>query len=155
MATQLSPIPNNWKNRGGFTLIELLVVIAIIAILVTIAVPTFLGQRTKAIRSEAMTNLESIRLLQEQRYAEEGSYAPDAGDCTSPSDTNIDDIRGVLPGFKPGAPEDLYFFYCIEQNVDFSGVSNTPCFRARAFGKGGSPVEDHELAVDCNNVKDF
>ncbi len=140
---------------GGFTLIELLVVIAIIGILAGIAVPVFLGQRTRAQRSEAMTNLESIRLLEEQYYAEKGDYAPDAGDCATPADANIAAIRGVLPGFKPGTPQDLFYYYCIELNKNYSGAAEDPCFRARAFGKSGTAVTGQELRVDCNNQKDF
>ncbi len=47
----------------GFTLIELLVVIAIISILALIAVPTYVGQQKRAVRTEAYSNLENLRLL--------------------------------------------------------------------------------------------
>ncbi len=150
-----SPSLDRYRGRGGFTLIELLIVIAILGIIAAIAVPMFLGQRTKAIRSEAMTNLESIRLLEEQYYAENGDYTAGAGNCTSDSDVTA--IRGVLPAFKPGAVGDLYYYYCLEHDTFYNGTTSgsEPCFRAQAVGKGGAAVEGQTLKVDCNNEKNY
>ena len=64
------------NNKLGFTLIELLVVIAIIGLLAGVSIPIFLGQRTKAIISEARSNLTLLFTLEEQYYAEHGRYAP-------------------------------------------------------------------------------
>jgi prepilin-type N-terminal cleavage/methylation domain-containing protein len=157
------------RGRRGFTLIELLIVMSIIAILATIAVPVFLGQRTRAMQKEAMTNLESLRLLQEQFYAEEAEYAPEdaaagteLGNCGANQPGNVDAIRVELPAFRPGLGADLYFSYCIEKDraIDTGNpfgdlIDSTPCFTARAFGNLGRQVEGQEFRVDCNNVKTY
>ncbi len=49
----------NRLNEDGFTLIELMVVVLIIAILVAIAIPTFLGQRETAQDRAAQSNLRN------------------------------------------------------------------------------------------------
>ena len=53
------------RNRG-FTLIELMIVVAILGILIAVAVPTYRNYITTAKLSEAKSNLETLRLLQEQ-----------------------------------------------------------------------------------------
>jgi prepilin-type N-terminal cleavage/methylation domain-containing protein len=67
------------RNKSGFTLIELLIVVSIIGILTIAAVTAYTGVQLKAARSEAYTNLEMIRLLQEQLFADSGCYGPLVG----------------------------------------------------------------------------
>jgi len=54
------------SNRLGFTLVELLVVIGVIAILVSIAMPSFKAVRIKARETEVQKNLDTIRKALEQ-----------------------------------------------------------------------------------------
>ena len=110
-----------YRNKAGFTLIELLVVVSIIGILAIAAVTAYTGVQLKAARSEASTNLEMIRLLQEQLFADSGCYEPLAGaplSCPDPSNgpftcafndnnncTDPGEIAdpNMLPRFRPGA----------------------------------------------------
>src|SRR4051794_22908521 len=48
------------SHRGGFTLVEIMIVVAIIALLASIAVPSFLRARK---RSQATATLESLRMI--------------------------------------------------------------------------------------------
>ena len=143
-------------NKKGFTLTELLIVVAIIGVLAAIAIPAYVGQTKRAARTEAYTNLDTLRLLEEQFYAENGAYTTDlpvaAADCAADKD-NVATIQGSLPGFKPGSG--LSFSYCLRQNVDINGAATTPCFRARAFGNANTRVAGDDFYIDCNNNKNF
>jgi len=140
------------KNTKGVTLLELLIVIGIIGILAVIAIPGYIGQQRRAARAEAYTNLESLRLLEEQFFAENAAYTASLGTCAANND-NIAAIQAVLPGFQPGSG--LSFSYCIEQNIDLGGNALTPCFRASAFGNTGARVAGDTFRIDCNNNKSF
>ncbi|MEJ2255051.1 MAG: prepilin-type N-terminal cleavage/methylation domain-containing protein [Nitrospirota bacterium] len=129
----------------GFTLIELLVVIAIIAILAGIAVPMFLGQRTKAAFSEARSNLENLRLLEEQYFAENGRYTPDPNG-TAVYNTTSQTIPTYLPGFKPGDAAQLNFQYILT-----SSGTNGELFTAQAIGRSGTSVDGSVLTLNQDN----
>ncbi len=149
-------------NKRGYTLIELLVTVAIIGILATIAIPAYIGQQTRAARTEAYTNLESLRLLEEQFFAENGVYTNAmgtvAGNSPGTRDANIVAIQtnalpNRLPRFRPSAGGN--YSYRIEQNVNFAGANQTPCFRATATGVNGTRVEGDSFMIDCNNTRNF
>jgi type IV pilus assembly protein PilE len=64
----------NKKNRG-MTLIELLIVVTIVAILASIALPSWDSQVKKSRRADARNALMSVQVEQEKYRADNGSYA--------------------------------------------------------------------------------
>jgi type IV pilus assembly protein PilA len=65
------------KKDEGFTLIELMVVVLIIAILIAIAIPTFLGARKRAQDKQAQSNLRNALTAEKTYYVDNQSYADD------------------------------------------------------------------------------
>ncbi len=135
------------RKQSGFTLVELLIVVAVLGILAGIAVPVYLGQRTKAMTQEARSNLEIIRLLQEQYSAENGEYAP-LNETTDGTLSDVAQIRAYLPGFKPGLTGDLKFDYSLSYIV-IGGVTNS--FTAMADGKAGTSVDSVRWSLNSDN----
>src|SRR3954447_3451863 len=62
------------KNEQGFTLIELMVVVLIIAVLLAIAVPTFLGAQNKAKDRSAQSSLRNSLTAAKTLYADTQTY---------------------------------------------------------------------------------
>jgi len=139
-------------DKKGVTLVELLVVVGILGILAAIVIPGYIGYQKRAARTEAFSNLENLRLLEEQFYAENGRYAPNP-DATRPyngthgaEDGGIED---VLRGFKPGPAADLLFAYSLTTS------NNGANFSATATGKSGSRVAGETYNIDHNNNRNF
>ncbi len=162
-------------DRRGFTLIELLIVVAIIGILAAIATTAYIGVQLKAARSEAYSNLESLRLLEEQYFSENACYQPLAGGVCPAGPTTYAgtaNIQGFLPGFRPGEVTNFTYSIIVQNGIGLSNPApvpydgstanlpnaNTNCFRAIATGVagtrvGGPPAD--AFAIDCNNNRNF
>jgi type IV pilus assembly protein PilA len=70
-------------NRDeGFTLIELMVVVMIIAILIAIAIPSFLGFRRSAQDRSAQSDLRNVLLAQNAIQLETGAFTTDIAEIT-------------------------------------------------------------------------
>ena len=159
-------------DKKGITLIEMLIVVAIIGILAAIAIPAYIGQQKSAERTEAYTNLQNLRMLQEQFFAENGEYAPNTATADSTATTTLlygifsgttydtsnnytapsRNIYTYLPGFKPGLAADLNYNY----TISFTVTSNsTTTFTATADGKTGTRVDGDSFWIKQDNTKNF
>jgi prepilin-type N-terminal cleavage/methylation domain-containing protein len=142
-------------SRKGFTLIELMIVVAIIGILAMIAIPAYVGQQKSAARTEAYSNLQNLRLLEEQYFAENGCYYRTGGPppvCTDASLADIASIQAFLPGFKPGDAANLNFNYSLSVYTASGAVAGG--FTATATGKT-SRVSGDSFWIDFNNGRNF
>jgi len=83
------------RDEEGFTLIELMVVVLIIAILLAIAIPTFLGARTRAQDRAAQSNLRNGLTGEKTFYTDAQMYGT-AG--VAPG--NILALQGIEPAIK-------------------------------------------------------
>lgn len=84
------------RNEEGFTLIELMVVVLIIGVLVAIAIPSFLGFRSRAQDRAAQAELRNVLLAEKAYWTENGDYT-----------TTESALRSYMPGIRIDAKTSL------------------------------------------------
>lgn len=100
-------MPSRASDRG-FTLVELMVVVLVIAILIAIAVPTFLGARTRAQNRTAQANLVTASKAESAHAASTDGFTDDVPTLETEepsldwSGVDPEDIHVLVADVNPG-----------------------------------------------------
>jgi type IV pilus assembly protein PilE len=73
------------RPPGGFTLIEVMITVAIVALLATVALPSFSAYLQRSRVPVALDNLSAFATRMEQRYQDTGNYGGTACGVTPPA----------------------------------------------------------------------
>lgn len=87
-------------KQEGLTLLELMVTLAIVAILTSIAIPVYRDYVSTSRNVEALNNMQSLRLAEEEYYMENHSYIAGTYDAVSGTKT----LQTGL-GWSPAEPD--------------------------------------------------
>ncbi|HSL66531.1 MAG TPA: type II secretion system protein [Actinomycetota bacterium] len=89
------------QRDDGFTLIELMVVILIIAVLIAVAIPTFLGFRRNAFDVAAKSAVENALKAAKAVYADDDSYVSADPVTLKLTEGSLGYVDGVTPSDGP------------------------------------------------------
>ena len=88
------------RTEEGFTLIELMVVVLIIAILLAIAIPSFLGARGKAQDRAAQSNVRNALTAEKTYFSDNQTYTVDANTLKTIEPSLAYKANGLVGGNK-------------------------------------------------------
>ena len=89
---------------GGFTLIELMITVAMVAILVTVALPSYRDHMRTSRRAEAQAFLMAIAARQQQFLVDTRGYAGALGTIALATPTNVEAAYDIVVAATAGPP---------------------------------------------------
>ncbi|HEX9995396.1 MAG TPA: prepilin-type N-terminal cleavage/methylation domain-containing protein [Acidimicrobiales bacterium] len=120
------------EDDGGFTLIELMVVVLIIAILIAIAIPTFLGARERAQDRAAQSNLRNALQAEKTFYVDNQAYTD--------TDADLEAIEPTLDWNVAGANQ-------VTASIEAGG--NVVCLEATSASGAVFTIADIATGADA------
>ncbi len=99
--------PRKLEMQRGFTLIELMIVVVIVAILASVAIPSYRDSVMRGKRADGKTALSDVASKQEQYFMDNRSYTTDMtllGYAASPADSPEGDYKVSLVAATAGCP---------------------------------------------------
>lgn len=118
--------PARVLRAAGFTLIELMIVVVIVAVLLIVAVPTYLSQMRESRRTEARDYLVELASREERYYATQNAYTSTASNLG-------------YAGFGSGNPVGSGYYYINTPTIPDPNNASQPSFSLTAVpvpGKG-------------------
>ena len=119
--TSNQPLPAT-RRDAGFTLIELMIAVALVAILASIAMPSYQAYARRGQLAEAFTTLADMRVKMEQHYQDNKFYGTAANNTTCPT----------LPGHTAFPVTNKYFTLSCG-----AGAAPSQTYTLTATGTGG------------------
>jgi type IV pilus assembly protein PilA len=123
------------RDERGFTLIELMTVVLIIGVLVLLALPTFLGARTRAWDRATQSDVRNAFAAEKAYYTDNLTYTTNPATMTA-----IEAAITYLPGDTPLVTDVVYLDWDpIPNTVHLSALSDSgTCWYLREIDGGGS-----------------
>ncbi|MCP3974867.1 MAG: prepilin-type N-terminal cleavage/methylation domain-containing protein [bacterium] len=135
------------SKEEGFTLIELMVVVLIIAVLVAIAIPSFLGFRNRAQDRSAQADLRNTLLAEKAVWVDTGAYTEVEATLKAFEPTLITNTSGAADAGVftdvPAVSDDAVCLAQISQSGSFFAIFDD------ASATGGSFYGAGSAAITC------
>ena len=117
------------RSQGGFSLVELMITLVILAVLMSIAIPSYQSQLEKSRRSEGKALLSEIAALQESFRTEQNRYTAD-----------LTELGYAAAGWN----QSKNGYYRVSVLAPTAGCPIATCFQLEAQTVAGSVQEDDE-----------